>query len=297
MATIRVGFIKYANSLPFYHSFDSPGLIDSIDGVLKTSGSALNLIENIEFELIYDSPAQLNKLISDGMLDIATISTYEYVKNRAGLQMVGNIGICAHKSVMSVLLVSNRNINQLSGCDILLSNESASAASLLKILTGDYFDNNDIKFTAGSVRAEQIDKIVSENNVSAIMVIGDEALKYCELSQKAGGAANKIIIYDLCSLWNHFTSLPFVFGVFAARADFYFNNKTICDLTGSAVKSKINFFNSNKNIFADYASKHSKINEAILRRYYDILSYDITPDHIMAVEEYEKRLKKIKLLP
>jgi chorismate dehydratase len=293
MAIVRIGFIKYANSLPLYHSFDSCGIIDSIKNALKTSGRAVNSSEDIEFELIYDSPARLNELISDGRLDIATISTYEYVKNRAGLQMIGNIGICAHKSVMSVLLISKININQLSGCNILLSDESASAVSLLKILTGDYFNNRGVKFITGKVRAEEIDKTISENNASAVMAIGDEALKYYELSKEA----NKIKIYDLCSLWNYFTSLPFVFGVFAARADFYFNNKIICDLAGDSVKSKINFFNLNKDIFADYSSKRSKISESIMRQYYETLSYNVTPEHIMALNEYEKRLKKINLLP
>ncbi len=294
MTTVKIGFIKYANSLPLYHSFDSRGIAEAVTNSLKNSGRAINLDVDIEFEIIYDSPARLNELISNVELDIATISTYEYVRNRAGLQMIGNIGICANKSVMSVLLISKKNINQLSGGVILLSDESASAVSLLKILTEDYFDNRGIKFITGRVRAEEIDQTLSGNEISAVMAIGDEALKYYEMSKETD---KKTKIYDLCTLWNHFTSLPFVFGVFAARADFYFSNKIICDLTGDTVKSKIKFFNSNKDIFANFSSTHSRISEIITKEYYETLSYNITPEHIMALEEYEKRLKKIKLLP
>ena len=294
MTTVKIGFIKYANSLPLYHSFDSCTITEAIKKALKNSGRAINPDGDIEFEVIYDSPARLNKLISEGGLDIATISTYEYVRNRAGLQMIGNIGICANKSVMSVLLISKKDMNQLSGGVILLSDESASAVSLLKILTEDYFDNNHIKFITGGVRAEEIDRTLSGNEISAVMAIGDEALKYYEMSKETD---KKTKIFDLCTLWNHFTSLPFVFGLFAARADFYFGNKIICDLTGDAVKSKIKYFNSNKDVFIDFASNHSKISKIIMKEYYETLSYDITPEHIMALEEYEKRLKKIKLLP
>ncbi len=294
MTTVKIGFIKYANSLPIYHSFDSCGIEETVKNALKKSGRAVSPGGDIEFEVIYDSPARLNKLISEGGLDIATISTYEYVRNRAGLQMIGNIGICANNSVMSVLLISKKDMNQLSGGVILLSDESASAVSLLKILTEDYFDNDRIKFITGEVRAEEIDRALSRDEISAVMAIGDEALKYYQMNKETD---KKNKFFDLCTLWNRFTSLPFVFGVFAARADFYFGNKIICDLIGDAVKSKVKFFNSNKADFIDFISKRSKISEIIAKDYYEILSYDITQQHIMALEEYEKRLKKIKLLP
>ncbi|HBC73258.1 MAG TPA: hypothetical protein DC017_00060, partial [Candidatus Wallbacteria bacterium] len=139
METIRIGFIKYVNSIPFYHDYDSVP-IDKLIGEACGGG--------FKFEIIYDAPARLNEMISNGALDIAAISAYEYVANRENLQMLNKISISAFESVMSVLLISKRAMTDLSGRHILTSDESASSTSLLKILAEDFFGNKNIKYAA-----------------------------------------------------------------------------------------------------------------------------------------------------
>ncbi|HBC73259.1 MAG TPA: hypothetical protein DC017_00065, partial [Candidatus Wallbacteria bacterium] len=71
----------------------------------------------------------------------------------------------------------------------------------------------------------------------------------------------------------------------------------ICDKISEAVKSKIKFFGANRELFAVKAAELSGLNENILKKYYGLLNYEFMPEHIMALEEFEKRLKKLELLP
>ncbi|HOT74690.1 MAG TPA: menaquinone biosynthesis protein [Candidatus Wallbacteria bacterium] len=302
MARVRIGFIKYANSMPFYHEFDSAPLAETLksrcseaaSGALQTPGMQCRF----EFEIIYDAPARLNDLISKGELDIATISAFEYVRNRAELQLLNKINISATNRVMSVLLASRKNMAELSGQTIMLSNESASAASLLKILIEDFLGCTGVKYISGKVTSENIDSIIEGNQASSVMAIGDEALKYFEKTFANSNAnvqnsAGGIKVFDLCQQWNRFTGLPFVFGILAARKDFYFGNKNICDKLSAAIKSKVDFFNSNRDIFAEKAFKSCGVTLSTMKEYYGLLNYEFEPEHIMALEEFEKRLKKI----
>jgi len=288
METIRIGFIKYVNSIPFYHDYDSVP-IDKLIGEACGGG--------FKFEIIYDAPARLNEMISNGALDIAAISAYEYVANRENLQMLNKISISAFESVMSVLLISKRAMTDLSGRHILTSDESASSTSLLKILAEDFFGNKNIKYAAAKISASAIDAAIGEGRADAVMLIGDQALKYVESRGSVEAEEDGIKIFDLCSMWNQFTALPFVFAIMAAKKDFYFANKKICDKISEAVKSKIKFFGANRELFAVKAAELSGLNENILKKYYGLLNYEFMPEHIMALEEFEKRLKKLELLP
>ena len=288
METIRIGFIKYVNSIPFYHDYDSVP-IDKLIGEACGGG--------FKFEIIYDAPARLNEMISNGALDIAAISAYEYVANRENLQMLNKISISAFESVMSVLLISKRAMTDLSGRHILTSDESASSTSLLKILAEDFFGNKNIKYAAAKISASAIDAAIGEGRADAVMLIGDQALKYVESRGSVEAEEDGIKIFDLCSMWNQFTALPFVFAIMAAKKDFYFANKKICDKISEAVKSKIKFFGANRELFAVKVAELSGLNENILKKYYGLLNYEFMPEHIMALEEFEKRLKKMELLP
>ncbi len=290
MEKVRIGFIKYVNSIPFYHDYDSVP-VDKMIGEACGGG--------FDFEIIYDAPARLNDMISGGGLDIAAISAYEYVRNRENLQMLNKISISAFESVMSVLLISKRSMTDLSGRHILASDESASSTSLLKILAEDFFDNKNVKYTAAKISASEIDGALREGRADAVMAIGDQALKYVESREHTGAKTEEygIKIFDLCSLWNQFTSLPFVFAIMAAKKDFYFANKAICDRISEAVKAKIKFFGANREIFAAKAAKLSGLSENTMKKYYGLLNYEFMPEHIMALEEFEKRLKKLELLP
>lgn len=293
MQKVRIGFIKYANSLPFY--YDPDGVAFEKAAADACGGAA-------EIEVFYGHPARLNEMITAGELDMAAISSYAYVQNRDRLQMMNKISISAYASVMSVLLISSVPMSGLSGREILVSDESASSTSLLKILAEEFFDNSRVRYTAARTGANGIDETIGSGRAAAVMAIGDEALKYYERRRVTAAPASAALaaedgaplVFDLCSLWNGFTSLPFVFAIMAAKKDFYFANKKICDAVSETVKGRIRRFTADRAPFAKKAAELTTVGVETMEKYYALLNYEFMPEHIMALEEYEKRLKKLE---
>jgi|GEM_PF-4099707 len=283
MPNIKIGFIKYLNSMPFYHDYDGT----SIENAILQRCPA-----DCKVSIIYETPARLNKMIAGGEIDVATISSYHYIINRDHLQMFGKVCISAFKEVMSVLMLTRKPVIALSNKTFLLSDESASAATLLKIMARDFYGNENLKYKPEILKSETLDKLLDDENIAGALIIGDEALKYYEKANNSNDTASAA--YDLCKEWNRFTSLPFVFGLLTAKKDFYFENKTFCDNLTDVIKLKLNYFKANIDVFASKTSTLSGLEQGTMKKYYERLCYDFSHDHCMALEEFEKRIKKYR---
>lgn len=187
---IRLGRIHYHNTLPFYH-----GLASSIG-------------ENgLELECLSGSPTQMNQKMREGEVDIAPISSLEYLNHQDHYVLLPDLCIGSRDFSASVLLVSKERIEGLNGATISLSEESLSAATLLKIL---------LKF---KYRFQNTFLIMPSNpeemlrTSQACLVIGDEGLFFRpkEFVHKT----------DLSHVWWDWTEQPFCFSLWAVRGDYY----------------------------------------------------------------------------
>ncbi len=281
---VKIGCIKYLNALPLFHDFNGTSFEESLNR--NSSGP--------KFEITYDTPSALNEMMKKGELDISSVSSFHYIENRENLQLMNRSCISASGKVMSVFLASKYTMSDLSEKTVYLTDESASSAALAKIMLCEFFGNTRINFKTVKIQRDEVESELENGNPSAILMIGDEALHYYEKAAKIEN--NKIRIYDLSELWNSLTSLPFIFAVIAAKKDFYFNNKAACETVSAEIQSRLKFFRDNKAAFAEKVSARSGIDQNIMKDYYNCLNYDFKPEHIMALEEFEKRFKKIALL-
>ena len=185
---LRLGRISYINASPVYYGLDH-GLTPAW------------------LTLVTDVPASLNRQIIDGSLDISPISAAHYAMNHQSLLLLPDLSISCHGPVMSVLCASKSPLDDLAGKTVMLTKESATAASFMKMI----FVRRGVTpvFVTGDVG--HIDQIPS--SVDAVLVIGDAALTqpwpkrfpYC---------------FDLGEIWHEMTQMPFVFALWAVRKEF-----------------------------------------------------------------------------
>jgi chorismate dehydratase len=104
--------------------------------------------------------------------------------------------------------------DHLAGRLVLLSRQSQTSVSLVKIILEDFYGVVP-RYEVGSVLEAQ-----DKSDISAVLAIGDEALILLQ---------NKIYPHkiDLGKIWHDKTSLPFVFAVWAMRAEFCRSNPEI----------------------------------------------------------------------
>lgn len=183
----RMGRIGYLNVLPIYHALESGHIPHS-------------------YELIYGPPAELNRRMEQGEMLAASCSCVEYARRPERYLLLPGLAIASNGPVQSVLLLSRRPVQELSGQRVLVSAETHTSATLLRLLFKESFKLTNISYYTGSAT----ELVASGNPPQAFLAIGDEALRL-----------RRHPLYphmlDLGEAWRAWTGLPFVFGVWVAE--------------------------------------------------------------------------------
>ena len=191
MKQIKVGRIRYLNTLPFYHGLES--WPDSESG--------------IQLQWEKGTPAEINQKIHAGKIDLAPISSLEYLNHQDDYLLLPHLCIGSQDFSGSVLFFSRERIQGLDRATVSLTQDSLSAAALLRILLKLKFRFNNEFLVEPTHPQEMLAKS------KGCLLIGDEALFF----------QPKEFLYktDLSQLWWEWTSLPFCFSVWAVRKKFY----------------------------------------------------------------------------
>ncbi len=184
-ATLKIGRIRYINTLPFFHQLSGE------------SSTAVSYYESY--------PARVNLALRKGKIDIAPISSLEYLNHHERYLLLPDLAIGARDFSGSVILFSREKIEGLNGETIALTRQSLSSSILLRILLKFKYkyDNRFKLFTSG------IEETLKRH--TAALVIGDEALLY--------RPKEFVYKYDLSELWWNWTEKPFCFALWAVRRE------------------------------------------------------------------------------
>lgn len=182
--TLRIGHIDYLNCAPFFSCLSRGGPVGSI---------------------ITGSPAQLNTLLAAGQIDVCPASSFEYGRHWSDYLLLPDLSISACGPVKSVLLFAHRPLAELDGSSIALTGESATSVNLLQILLREHCGFDAIRL---SHPVRPVEEVIADGGAG--LLIGDRALK-------AAQAKLAPYQFDLGSLWQAFSGLPFVFALWMVR--------------------------------------------------------------------------------
>jgi len=185
---VRIGMVNFINTAPLY------------DVWLRT-------VSRPDWNVVEAPPAVLNRMLYADQLDMGLVSSQEYAVHPENYLLLDDISISATGPVGSVFLFSRCEPERLTDRLVLLSGQSQTSVSLVKIILENFY-NVIPRYEVGSVLDANHNR-----DVSAVLAIGDEALILAQNSMYA----SKI---DLGKIWHEKTSLPFVFAVWAMREEF-----------------------------------------------------------------------------
>ncbi len=191
---ITLGYFSYLNVRPVYYDLLHQR---KNEGILLETGV----------------PTHLNRCLLNGTIDFSCISSYSYAQHYDKLVLIPGFSISAPAAVESVLLFSRYNTwEELDGKKIALTDHSASSINLLRVLC-DYRYKIRPRFVQ---KTSDLDKMFTD--CDAALIIGDQAL--IEFNRRRDILnIGRPRIFDLSQEWADWMGLPFVFGVWAARAD------------------------------------------------------------------------------
>lgn len=182
---IAIGRIDYANAWPLFHRFDS------------FAGSS-------DYEIVSRYPAELNRLLQAGELDISAISSYSYGLNANDYVLMPELSVGSTGNVHSILLFMKQPIEAKRPSKIALTTTSATSANLLKIMMAMYYECSPEYAAAEPRLADML------QDADAALLIGDPAIQ-------ASWSRQGLHVIDLGRLWNEWTGLGMTYAVVAAR--------------------------------------------------------------------------------
>lgn len=239
----RVGHIQFLNCFPLYY-----GLIEH--RVL------------LDVDLLKGTPTELNRMLKENLLDLASISSIEYARNFRDLVLLPDISVSCDGEVMSILLFSKVPIEELDGKRVALTNTSATSQALLRILLSRRYRLNPNYF----VSPPELGSMLLE--ADAALLIGDDALRSNYLLK------DRLFVYDLGREWKDFTGQAMVFAVWAVRREFAQRNPRLLAAIKKALTQSMQFSLHNLEDVARKAAEWEVFTPDFLEQYFRSLKFD-----------------------
>jgi chorismate dehydratase len=250
---LNIGFIDFLNTLPF--NVEKAGI--------KT---------NFSYKLIKDVPAQLNKLLREGKIDVGIVSAAEYIENFENYLILPDLSISAKGKVFSVSVFSNIPINEIK--EIYLTKASKSSRYLTKTI----FE----KFLKKEIIYHELESFENIQE-KTVLLIGDNAILMKNKFKYA---------YDLSEIWYKKTKLPFVFAMWVVRKDsFKVKKEEIIGLYNTLKKTKEFIFDNLDKFLTD-----KKINSEFAEFYLRNLDYSLTQEHLESLNLFSDYLYELKII-
>lgn len=169
----RLGCVQYLNALPLIYGW--PGRVN------------------------FDHPSSLCRQLADGALDVALVSSFEYLRNPI-YTVVDRLAIASDGPVFSVILAHRGPVEDLR--EVMVDPASATSVNLLRCLLGE--KGLALEFVPkGEIGPER-----------GQLLIGDQAIRFRE--EAAAGCR----FLDLGAAWKNLTGKPFVYALWLLRPDF-----------------------------------------------------------------------------
>ncbi|TCS93396.1 menaquinone biosynthetic enzyme MqnA/MqnD family protein [Hazenella coriacea] len=264
MKPIRIGKISFTNILPIYHFFDGTGL---------------------DVELVPQVPAQLNRGMASGEIDMGPISSFAYAEHYPEFVLMPDLSVSAKGPVGSIFLFTKgEELTDLKKARIALTNTSASSVALLRIIME--------KFIGATPEYKTMTPDLSQmmNEADAALLIGDDALKAKMTSDLP------YRIFDLGQEWYNRTDLSMTFAVWAVRREIVETRKDeLKQIYARFMKAKEQGSQQRQPIIQE-AMKQLNGSESFWNQYFDGLCYDLQETEQIGLKTYYQYAAEIGLI-
>jgi chorismate dehydratase len=257
MQPARCGRISYTNDLPVYAAID--------DDVVVMPAT-----------LVPDVPAELNRALLEGRLDISPISSAFYADHAGDLLLLHDLCVGAPREVRSIYCISNRPLSALQGLPIAVTRESATARALLQIVCRTWYGFDPLLVD----RDDPLDAYVRDG--AACLLIGDKAVDASEWAPPAS-------LHDLGTIWRDLSGVGMVFAVWAVRAAYAAASPAATTATAEALTASLRWGLENVPHVIARAQAMRPHREGFYAEYYRALNFEFDDEAQAALSTFYER--------
>ena len=264
-ANLRMGRISFLNVLPIYHPLEA--------GIIAH-----------EYELVSGPPALLNTMMARGELQVSSCSCFEYARDPGRYYLVEDLSIGSHGPVMSVLLLSQKPVEELDGCEIRISGESHTSVALLRLLLAERYH-----IRASYVTGPVTPALHGPTPPVAFLAIGDEALRLRHHKDYP-------FCVDMAEAWRDWTGLPFIFGLWVVARDAADRGLFASD-PGELLRRGRDWGMAHMDVILDLTAHGCPLSREELAYYYTRgLTYTLRGDEVRGLELFFDKLARAGMI-
>jgi len=223
---VRIGCVKYLNARPLIHGW-SRGTVD------------------------FDDPAALCRKLDRGDLDVALVSSLEFLR-RPVYRIVDGVSISSRGEVYSVIVAHGGELARVKQIELDPASET-SVALLRCLLAQRGLSPRLLEGRAPATPQMDIPGLAGIRPCAARLLIGDQAIRFRQQNPAHP-------VWDLGEEWNNVAHLPFVFALWLIRPEVG-DTEEISD----ALRQ---LRNRNLQNLDDLASSQTRISAEFCRKYY-----------------------------
>jgi chorismate dehydratase len=232
----RLGRMAYINTLPVDWGLVTGSLGDAVD-------------------IRRGTPTELNRMLAEGSIDVSPVSCVAAAEHADDWLIVDHLCIGCHGAVGSVILHSDRPVEELHAARIAVTKASATAVRLLEVLLSNHWH----------VRAEFVPQ---DQPAEARLLIGDSALR----TAQSGVAGH---VYDLGQAWQDYTGGSFVFGLWCIRKEFVEDHPGKALTIGRLLEASHRMGRTALPDVITEAARTVELPQAIIERYFGQLVHEL----------------------
>ena len=261
----RVGHIHFLNVLPLTWSF------------AHGANRGLRLVPGV--------PAELNRALAAGNLDVSGISSIFYAEHDEELVILPDLCVRTDDKVTSILFVTKKPIEEFETERIILTAKSATSHCLLKIILSEAY---------GAHPNYYVRHIVPQNPVpddaAGALFIGDDALWLYHHRHPS------LHYYDLGEEWHKLTGLGMVYSLWVANRTFARERPHELQLVYERLLRGMDYGFANK-----YATLQSVLGEKDfsfeeLEEYLEVICWDLKEEHLTGLELFYRMAHALNLV-
>ena len=178
---LRIGCVKYLNARPLIRGW--PGSVE------------------------FDHPSALCKRLAKGQLDVALVSSFEFLRNPI-YRIADNVSISSRGPVYSVVVAHRCDISEIE--EVELDPASETAVNLLRCLLADVGFNPRLVQRNTGVSPAAAESCSASR---AQLLIGDQAIRFRH------SHTGKFQFWDLGEQWQKLIGFPFVYALWLIRPE------------------------------------------------------------------------------
>lgn len=252
---MRIAASTYLNSAPLVFSFAQGSLRE-------------------RYTFLGDAaPSRCAAMLAAGQADIALIPVIEY-QRIPDLRLLPGLAVASKQQVRSVLLAARKPLEQVR--TLTLDTSSRTSQTLVKIILQQRYGCQP-QFLERTPQATNSYENMLEA-ADAALVIGDPAMRLAASADQLG-----VRIYDLAEEWRALTALPFVFAVWAVRADATYDAQVLLRDFAAAKQEGLTKL---EELAALAAQELALPYESLLRYLGENVNYDLDEENCAGLQRY-----------